>query len=178
MAEMERDNHPDPPDAGQPMNGRLEHAEVRYERTDANFRWVLGILTGGVLLGAFILYVVLAFFHYYGSYQTAIKESAFPLAPAPADALPAEPRLEQVDRLAGVQRVNVATQELEKEKVLNSYGPTDEKGYVHIPVDRAIDSLASKTSAAKTSGPGRKANGLVDSGASNSGRVFREKPAW
>jgi hypothetical protein len=68
----------------------------------------------------------------------------YPLAPGPSTALPAEPRLEQIDRLEGVERPNVYKREEAKEGVLNRYGPTAEQGYIHGVNDVRRDHLVSQ----------------------------------
>jgi heme/copper-type cytochrome/quinol oxidase subunit 1 len=174
MAEEEI-RHPD---------GRIEHPQVRNEPTDVSFRWIAVILVGAMVLAVIILVAVLAFFYRYEDYQSAIRKSPFPLAPSGQERLekmPPEPRLEQIDRLRGIEKPNVYLRETTKEAVLASYGPTDEDGFIHVPIERAMKYLASKLPARKGESKGaaeKHANGLVDSGASNSGRLFREEPKW
>ena len=147
------------------------------------------------------------------------RMSPLPAGTRTEPALPPEPRLEQLDRLAEVTISDVGVRLQAKEAALNSYGPTQEKGFIHIPIDRAIQLLAGRLPArnearvatgigsAGTVGllaapcgpgvlaaaaalfPGRDAaiqdapswgaNGLVDGGESNAGRMFnRRKPPW
>ena len=119
------------------------------------------------------------FYHRYRDYETSIKESPFPLQQGPSDGLPAEPRLEQVNRMAEIEKGNVYLMEETKERILHSYGSTPEANFVHIPIKRAMDLLANKLPArAEPAGDAKKENGLVDSGESNSGRMFRGEPRW
>ncbi len=157
-------------------DGRIEHPSVHYERTDANFRAIVCIILGTMALAALIQTAVLAFFLDYRQYQDDIKKSPYPLAPGPSTALPAEPRLEQVDRLAGVESPNVYERMSGKEEILNSYGDTPEKDFVHIPIERAMKLLENKlpARAAPSAAAARKGGGLVDAGESNSGRMFRK----
>jgi hypothetical protein len=61
-----------------------------------------------------------------------------------------------------------------QEKVLNSYGPTAEKGFVHIPIQQAIKATVGKLPVKRqTQGEAAKDRGLIDAGESNSGRMFR-----
>jgi hypothetical protein len=155
--------------------GGLQHPAVRYEHSDASFRWILGIIMGAVLFAAIILFAILRVFYDYRDYEASIKRSNYPLAPAQAESLPPQPRLEQVNRMAGIERGNVYLREAEKEAVLHSYGSAGD-GYVHIPIDGAMDYLADKLRARKgrsTAEQARRQNGLVGDGASNSGRKFR-----
>ncbi len=161
-------------------DGRIEHPHVRHERTDVRFRPVLISIVIAMCFAAFVHWVILEFFYSYRGYQQAIKQSPFPVAPSPGVAedprrIP-EPRLEQVDRLAGVARENVYERQLAKEKELHGYGPTEETGYVHVPIERAMDRLAGQLPARHESADGRRRDGgLVDAGEPNSGRMFRGK---
>jgi len=159
-------------------DGRIEHPRVRFERSDANFSPILIILI--VVLGIATIHLasVWWFFRHYGVYEAAIKQSSFPLQPGPSDQLAAEPRLEPVNRLAAIEKGNVDVIEASRERILNSYGAL-ESGYVHIPIQRAMDVLANKLPARqKPAGSAQKENGLVDAGEPNSGRMFRGEPRW
>src|SRR5579864_8398203 len=168
------DQPPTPP-PGEPVHGTgptapppggLQHPEVRYERTDASFRWIFGIIVGSGVLMAVIYYVVLLFFQDYQDYQAAIKSSNFPLGPSGSEPLPPQPRLEQINRMAEIERGNVYLRQEQKETILSSYGPVEE-GYVHIPIDRAMDLLANKLPVRTTrpsAAQARRQNGLVNAG--------------
>ena len=60
-------------------------------------------------------------------------------------------------------------------ELLHRYGRADEDGFVYIPIDRAMKMLAKKlpARAAQDERPSR-ANGLVDGGEPNSGRLFKK----
>jgi hypothetical protein len=160
-------------------DGRLEHPAVRHERTDVNHRWILGGLFVSLGFAVLVLYVVWAFFTSYNNYQSAIKQSSFPLAPRPSTTLPQEPRLEQINRLARMESPNVYLRERLQEESLHSYGATPHDGFVHIPIDRAMTWLENRLPA-RLEPPNSlsKANGLIDAGESNSGRLLRGKPRW
>ncbi len=153
---------------------------VRHERTDASFGWVIGLIVGSIGLAALTFWVLLVLVHRYQNYQAAIKRSSYPLAPSPQEALPPEPRLEQLDRLQGIERPNVHERQASKEEILGSYGSTPKEGFIHIPIDRAMRLLENKLPVRKEppAGDRRRENGLVNGGESNSGRMFREKPRW
>jgi hypothetical protein len=157
----------------------IEHPSVRYERTDASFRAIIILLVGATAFAVVVFFVLLVFFYDYRDYQKDIKKSPYPLATTPTTALPPEPRLEQLNRVEGYQSANVYERQLSREGILNSYGPTAEDGFVHIPIARAIDRLENKLPVRERlpdAGHRRRAGGLVGAGASNSGRMFREKP--
>jgi hypothetical protein len=161
-------------------DGRIEHPSVRYERSDANFRWILGIILGAMVFAAVVHYLVLVFVQGYAGYEDKAKKSPYPLAPGPSTRLPREPRLEQLDRTAGIESPDVYRREAAKEDILNTYGPTETEDFVHIPIDQAM-TLALRENylpvrPAPPAGQRSRDNGLVDAGASNSGRIFREKP--
>jgi hypothetical protein len=157
-------------------DGRIEHPSVRYEHSDANFRAIVIIILSTMALAALIQTAVLAFFLDFRSYQEGIKKSPYPLAPSPSTALPAEPRLEQIDRLAGVESANVYERMARKEEDLNRYGETPEQGFVHIPIERAMKLLENKLPARPElpAEQAKRSGGLVDAGESNSGRMFRK----
>ncbi len=161
-------------------DGRVEHPSVQTEKSDASFTGILIILLTAMAFAAIIHGVLLGYFFKEEQNQAAIKKSPFPLAPQPSTALPPEPRLEPLDRTEGIESSNVHLRLQEKEQALKEYGTTDVKGYVRIPVSRAMDLLAGKLPArpAQPAAAERKANGLMDSGESNSGRMYREKPRW
>ena len=89
-----------------------------------------------------------------------------------ADRLPPEPRLEQIDRMAGAGASKFSKALAEKEKVLNSYGPSEEKGFVRVPIQEAIKATAGKLPVRKQPPGGVKDNGLMDAGQPNSGRIL------
>jgi hypothetical protein len=164
---VEEIRHPD---------GRIEHPRVRFEHSDANFSPILIILI--IVMGIATLHFasVWWFFKHYAAHEAAIKQSSFPLQPGPSDQLPAEPRLEPVNRMAAIEKGNVYVIEASRERILNSYGAL-ESGYVHIPIQRAMDLLANKLPVRpKPAGNAQKENGLVDAGEPNSGRMFRGEP--
>jgi hypothetical protein len=155
-----------------------EHPLVRYEKTDVNFRWIVGLILGAIVFVALVQYVVLVFVEDYKEYQAEVKKSPYPLAPGPSNVLPTEPRLEQIDRLEGFQRGDVYEREMSKEAILNSYGPTSDQGFIHIPIERVLtlgllkDRLPARGEPA--AGARRRERGLVGSGESNSGRSLQE----
>lgn len=158
----------------------LEHRSVRHERSDVGFGWVLGLILTSMGLAGVVFYGLVVFLYNYRDHQAVIKRSPYPLAPAPRESLPAEPRLEQLDRLEKIQRPNVFVRQLDKEEILTRYGSTSEDGYIHIPIGRAMTLLENQLPVRKQppAGEQRRANGLVDAGESNSGRMFREEPRW
>jgi hypothetical protein len=169
---------PDHPEEGnyQPPGG-LEHASVNYEHSDVNFRWILGLLIGAMIFAAVVHYVILRFYYDYAGYEASIKQSQYPLA-TDNGRLPREPRLEQLNRLADVEKGNVYLRQEAKEEVLHSYGPVaGQEEYVHVPIEQAMDYLAQKDRLPARPGKesDRKGNGLVDGGAPNSGRLLREE---
>lgn len=158
------------------VDAKLEHPSVSYEPRDVPFRGVLVVAIAGVCIGAAIFGLVYAFFRADTNRLASRRESEFPLAEHPSNELPAEPRLEQIDRLSGIPRENVYLRLSAKEDQLDRYGETKEKGFLHIPIDRAMQSLAGHLPVRKEPPGASKDNGLIDSGASNSGRMIRGAP--
>jgi hypothetical protein len=161
-----------------PPPGGLQHTAVRFEPSDAKFRWIFGIILGAIVVAVVIHVAVWGFFESRRDREATVKRSDFPLAPASSEALPPQPRLEQLNRIERIEKGNVYLREEQKEWTLDSYGPAGE-GYVHIPIDRAMDLLADKLPVRTARPPAdqaRRQNGLVDAGASNSGRMFAGPP--
>jgi hypothetical protein len=120
----------------------LEHASVNYERTDASFRWVLGLLLAAGALAVIIYLAILGLFVDYRSQLDEERRSRYPLAPGPRTELPPEPRLEQLDRKEGISP-GQSRQKAQWEQ-LHRYGETGEAGFVHIPIERAMKLVAGK----------------------------------
>ncbi len=157
-------------------DGYLEHPEIRVEPTDANHRWVIGLLIAAIPLAILIQLAVYGFFHGYGAYQDEVKRSTFPLAPDPSTSLPPAPRLEQIDRLAKGAAANASEWERMRLEVLHSYGPSDQEGFIHVPINRAMDVIAEKKMLKARPEPAaerERSLGLVDAGEPNSGRLLR-----
>lgn len=155
---------------------QIEHTAVRYESQDVRFGRILGLIAIACCVLVVIFYAIWQFFWFQERAQEAAKQSPYPMAPRLSAELPPEPRLEQIDRLAGAESSNADERLAAKEKALHQYGPTEDKGFVHIPIEQAIKATA-ETLPARTQSPGEsaKGNGLVGSGESNSGRMFRRQ---
>ncbi len=167
---VDENRHPEAP---------ASHATVRYERTDAKFRYILATILLAMLLAAGIHSVLLWFLYHYEGYQADIKASPYPLATQPSTALPPEPRLEELNRYVNIERSNVYERQQKREFTLDTYGPTGEEGYVHVPIGQAMKVLANQLPVRPAASAGRRReNGLVDAGESNSGRMFRKEPLW
>ena len=102
-----------------------------------------------------------------------VKKSGFPLAASQNADLPPEPRLEQLDRKADIVTPDVYLREAAKERTLHSYGPTEDKAYIHVPIERAMKLVANKLPVRKEKEDRSKEDGLIDAGESNSGRMLR-----
>lgn len=156
-------------------DGLTKNPGVSHERSDASLRWVLLTIALAIVVGVAIFTGVYAFLRAYQAHQAKAKVSPFPLAPGTAAPLPPEPRLEQVDRLADVDTPDVHQRLSAKEDRLRRYGPTGEKGFVHVPIERAMGLLEKKlpARAAPSAEQERRSGGLVDGGEPNSGRLFQ-----
>jgi hypothetical protein len=138
------------------------------------------VLAAAGVLGVFLLFVVLLYCIHARERLAEERKSRFPLAQSPSEDLPPPPRVEQLDRLEGYRRSNVARREGINLEELSRYGQTDEKGFVQVPIDQAIRHLAGRLPARKEQAEREpRDNGLVDGGEPNSGRLFnRRKPSW
>jgi hypothetical protein len=163
-------------------DGRIEHPTVRFEHTDASFPWIFGIIVAAGILGILIHWAVWLFFADTRADLDQARRSPYPLAPRPAIELPPEPRLEQLDRLTENTESNVYVQQKLREVRLSRYGPTGEKGYVHVPIEQAMQYLATRKKLRSRTEKAEsipRDNGLVGGGEPNSGRMFnRRKPRW
>ena len=148
-----------------------ERVAVRHERSDLRFSWILGLLVVIVGVGAVQFYVVRQLFDYQAAAQAEDKRSPYP--PVPTQ-LPPAPQLEQLERMAGDPNADVQRQLLAAEHVLDSYGPTPDRGFVHVPIAEAMTQVAGRLPVRKVPGDGGvKGRGLLDAGASNSGRIYQ-----
>jgi hypothetical protein len=157
-------------------DGRLEHPSVRSQPHVLSFRGIMAVIVAIVIAGAVISYVVWIFFIDREQRQQAANASNYPLSSVAEPSLPTAPRLEPLDRLNANQSSNLYDRQFAAEKKLNSYGPADEPGFVHIPIRQAMKMIVSKLpvrSSDAASAP-YKGGGLLDAGEPNSGRVFRE----
>ena len=161
-------------------DGRIEHPTVRSEPSDASFGPIAAILVVALVLGVAIHYSLWRYLVNSRQAQAELKRSNFPLAPGTTTPLPAGPRLEQIDRLEGVPGVTMYEREADNLRILKSYGPTMEEGYVRVPIDRAMQYLVENKKLPARQPPSaderRRSGGLVDAGEPNSGRLFKEAP--
>lgn len=157
----------------EPADGRIEHPRVRYERRDIRVRWIIGILIFFGCIGVAHLLLLWWLLHWQMEIADRAKRSPYPLAPQPSTRLPLPPRLEQLDRMEGRDISDVFQREAARLRLLESYGPTDDPGYLHIPIEQALERLADRLPVRKQPPPSGKDHGLVDSGESNSGRMAR-----
>ena len=153
-----------------------EHADIRYETVDIRFRPVLIAILATCVVFALVGYSVWRFFWYQ---VNRVEPSLYAIPASPTSPLPPAPLLEQLDRKSAGDAANVGTMLSEQERILHRYGPTDEEGFVHVPIRVAIERLAAEAEAGelpqRSEQPPTAAlgQGLLDSGEPNSGRVFR-----
>jgi hypothetical protein len=175
----ERDTHADDAARNPPAPEPSVRPDVKFEGTDVSFRAVLIGAVVGCVVAAGIFLVVRVFFWTALDSVAAGQGGPSSDLERPPRGLPPEPRLEQLDRSAGTPASNVATWEIAKEKRIERYGPTDDKGFVRIPLQRAMDLAAGhlpirKQDRQPKAGSPVKDRGLVDGGESNSGRMYRQ----
>jgi uncharacterized iron-regulated membrane protein len=147
------------------MDKEETNAGVSYERKDIRLRLVIGLLAGAGCLVAVVLFAIWQFYWMEENSQEKAKGSTEALAPV----LPPDPRLEQIDKLAAAEYSNIDKRLAAQEAALNSSGPSDEKGFVHIPIQQAIEAVADKLPVRKQP-PGHAAS---NAGESSSGRMIR-----
>jgi hypothetical protein len=157
-------------------DGRIEHPSVHSEPHRLAVFQIMAVILAITFAGAAILYLVWIFFHATARQQQTAKASNYPLSRSPMFPLPSGPRLEPLDRLIGTETRNVDAQSLANEQWLKSYGPTDERGFVHIPIQQAMKLIVRKLPVRSQPAlrESHKDEGLLDAGEPNSGRVFAE----
>ncbi|MEN6452030.1 MAG: hypothetical protein ABFC96_16190 [Thermoguttaceae bacterium] len=157
-------------------NEPAEHAEARYERRDIRLGCLLAVMLVALCVVVSLGYGIWRFYWWQADVHAEAGRSPYPMAPPLSSRLPPEPRLEQLERMQGRERANLSKRLVDQERLLHSYGPTDEKGFVHIPIDEAIKYTADRLPVRRTpQGRASHDEGLVDSGESNSGRMFRDQ---
>jgi hypothetical protein len=173
---------PLPPSHSEPetrhADGTVEHPRVHSEPHVVPVKGIIVVIVAIVVIGAGVLTVDWMFFRGNRQRQQSLKASTYPLAMPSDTKLPPEPRLEQLDRLSGNDASNVYNRQLALEQRLNSYGPTEDAGFVHIPIQEAMKMIVAKLPVRKQTGQGElsKSDGLLDGGEPNSGRVFQRAP--
>jgi len=163
------------------LDGRVEHPQSHFEPKDIDLRPIIVSLVAALGIIAGIYYGVWRFYWFQAQAREEVKRSRYPMASGPSTNLPPQPRLEQLDRMPAKERDlfrgGAATADLAAdEKALHRYGPTSETGFVQIPIEQAIKAIAGTLPVANETSPGVHANGLLDAGQSNSGRMFRGWP--
>jgi hypothetical protein len=163
---------PPPELAGSP-DRVAQHPESRYETRDVRFRWIAWFVVISLVAGAAQLAFVWVYTQYSEREVTRSGASRYPLSTRQVPGLPPEPRLEQIDRTAGV--APRASHERLELSDLDSFGSTKEPGFVRIPINDAIGLVVDKLPVRKQgdAADAYKSRGLVGSGESNSGRMFR-----
>jgi len=96
-------------------------------------------------------------------------------SPSPKTKLPTEPRLEPLEPQSAKSSAAFVLLQREQEATLRGYGQTADEGFVHVPIDKAIEHLAKDLqSDQRPEALGTKSRGLLTGGEANSGRVFSE----
>lgn len=152
-----------------------QSSPVRYEPRDVRFGWIVALIALACIIASAHYYAVLKFYGWQERAWQSQRSSPYPLVSQPSSQLPRQPRLEQIDRLENIWKEDVYLRQAAQEAALAHYGPAEEKGFVRIPIQRAIEAVAGKLPVKPASLPPQ-AGGLLDGGEPNSGRCYREKP--
>ncbi|MCH5374306.1 MAG: hypothetical protein JJ992_10030 [Planctomycetes bacterium] len=158
-------------------DGRIEHPRVRRETTDIHFApMLIGFLAGAgvlVVLG----YSVWRLYWYQANSLERLRGPRSPFVSRQPEKMPPQPRLEQLERISGDKAANVFWRLAAKERDLHHYGNTSDQGFVHIPVERAMELVVKDLPIRSPPDVDpTKSNGLVDGGESNSGRMLAQEP--
>jgi hypothetical protein len=181
------EDHPKTPasddaSTGGSIDARRRHRGVQYDTTDISLRGVIVVLVG--IAAVFVGLATAARWALESQAPANAPPGAATTYRMPTEPLPAGPQIEELNLLTGDVAANVFDAQLAQEKELDSYGPTPEDGYVHIPIDEAMKLEAAKLPAQSQQPPqpqppvGAKSFGLVGAGESNSGQLLQETPPW
>ena len=136
------------PSAVAATNGSITTApvhaeETRFERKDIVIAPLLYIVAGLVVVVVISCLVSWWCFDFLQARDRETKISPFPLAAAERNQLPAEPRLEQVDRMTAAEHNQQLPRLYDTElRRLDSYGWVDQtKGIAHIPIEQAMKTI-------------------------------------
>ncbi|HVT28173.1 MAG TPA: hypothetical protein VHE81_09165 [Lacipirellulaceae bacterium] len=170
---------PKPEDQGTsapPHGEKLLHEDVRFQESHVS---TIGII--GVLIAIFLVFVgvfCVSGWMLKGMETAADRSATVSHYREPAEPKPSQPRLEPLNFETG-KPTNVFQSQLDRQRVLHSYGTTEEKGYVHIPIEQAMKLVLKSLPIRKgVAGPPERSFGLVGGGESNSGRLYSEAPSW
>lgn len=148
-----------------------ERPEVRIDDTDVRFGWI-GAVVAALAIGLLTAAALAAWmYHAKSSWRTATEAASR----STSFTLPAAPRLEPLATHTADPGSSFLAQQAAQEAQLHRFGRTDDPGYVHVPIERAIARLAEELqSGARPPPRGAKSQGLVNSGDANSGRRLRK----
>jgi len=154
--------------------GEAKNAKVHFEPTDISLRGVLIVVVVAGLLMPLHQFCMMMFFQHEERSERVGHPAELPRTMDENGVLPVEPRLEQLDRLAGIATPDDGRQQMLAEATLNSYGSTQDKEFVHVPIHWAMEQVVSRlpVNVSKSHGPVSN-RGLLDAGEPNSGRMFR-----
>jgi hypothetical protein len=172
---------PIPPPAGdsrEPQPRDLHaHPNVRYEQREPWLIWVLAVL--GVIVVAFIVTTLGGWSLLHGFKSTRGETGGPSQYSVPSDELPAQPRLELIQRFEGSPETRDHALRPDANAILNSFGKTSDSRFVRIPIETAMklapSKLAIRPSKDEKSPP---IYGLLGNGESSSGRIYSGAPTW
>lgn len=149
----------------------VERSQVRHEKTDIRF----GLIATVIALLALVLLLAA-----YGAYRDLAWQKRRYRSPEPSlqgTALPAQPRLEQLEPQSLERASSFRAQEEARLRRLQQYGSAKEENYLHIPIEKAMEHLAKaeREKSESSDQAGSKSRTVVGSGDANSGRLLREE---
>jgi hypothetical protein len=154
--------------------GRIEHPDAPYEEKDIRVGCILALIIATGCVFVIIFAIDWYFFHAQKRSEARDKQSPYPLA-NPMNPLPPAPRLDQIDRMEVQPGQSYYDQLAKMERQLHSSGLTDEKGFVHIPIEQAMREIVKQLPVRRE--PAKSAD-AGHPGGSNSGRMLLGAPSW
>ena len=149
-----------------------ENPKVRYERRDITLRWLLILLAAAASFAVIHYYSTWKYYWWKADIEAAAKRSPYPAAPRLPVNLPPPPRLEQLDLVSEGEAVTTNRRLAAQEASLHEYGPSSEKGFVHIPIEQAMRIVAAEAAATPSTDPDD-GQVVLGSGEADSGRSLR-----
>ncbi|HEY2251673.1 MAG TPA: hypothetical protein VGH74_11455 [Planctomycetaceae bacterium] len=157
------------------MADPLRHPEVEFEPAGVRLRQILAILAG--IAGLFLLVLFATWRHFRP--PSPPDEQQLESYDLPAEHLPRRPRLEPLDATSGALHSRILVNEQLLEQRLHGYGTTAEKGFVHVPIERAMTAVLEKLPVKPIPREEMvKSFGLLGGGGPGSGRIYQKPPAW
>jgi hypothetical protein len=110
-----------------------------YETRDIHVRPLVMFVVAFLAIAIVVQLLALWMFRVLDRQEATEKRASFSLAAGTQASLPREPRLEEIDRLGPRPELGIEERLAAQQATIEVYGATPEKGYVRIPIERAME---------------------------------------